>query len=205
MFASRWLAPRLSHFWDKFPRTELSFTHDNNTYSNKSDPREIADIAIQWGYGDWPNVESRLLLNAPLVAACSPDLLKRAPITSIADFAKHSLLHVDNHAMWHQWLATAGADLSLAERGLLMSDRHFQLSATLSGVGISLFIKSFIKDELESGKLVLPLEIECHTRFVYYLVRPKHAKPSQLTKQFYDWILSYAADTKQGECVSDAV
>ena len=192
MFASRWLAPRLSAFWDQYPKTELSFSHDNNTYSNKKDPGEIADIAIQWGYGDWPNVESRLLLNAPLVAACSPELVKRAPIRSIADFANHSLLHVDNHAMWRQWLAAAGVDLPLADRGLLMSDRHFQLSATLSGVGISLFIKSFITEELESGKLIIPVNQEVKTQFAYYLVRPKHAKNAAIIRQFHDWVLSYA-------------
>jgi LysR family transcriptional regulator, glycine cleavage system transcriptional activator len=192
MFASRWLAPRLSSFWDQYPKTELLFSHDNNTYSNKKDPSEIADIAIQWGYGDWPNVESRLLLNAPLVPACSPDLLKRAPIRSVADLANHSLLHVDNHAMWRQWLGAAGADPAIADKGLLMSDRHFQLSATLSGVGVSLFIKSFIKEELESEKLVIPLDQEYRTQFAYYLVRPKHAKNAAIIRQFHDWVLSYA-------------
>lgn len=192
MFASRWLAPRLSSFWDQYPKTELLFSHDNNTYSNKKDPSEIADIAIQWGYGDWSNVESQLLLNAPLVPACSPELLKRAPIHTVADLAHHSLLHVDNHAMWRQWLAAAGADAAIGDKGLLMSDRHFQLSATLSGVGVSLFIKSFIKDELESGKLVIPIDQEFRTQFAYYLVRPKHAKNAAIIRQFHDWVLSYA-------------
>jgi LysR family transcriptional regulator, glycine cleavage system transcriptional activator len=192
MFASRWLAPRLSEFWDKFPKTQLSFTHDNNAYSNRNNPGEIADVAIQWGFGDWPDVESHLLLSAPLVPACSPELLRRAPIETIADFANHTLLHVDNHAMWQQWLTAAGADVAMAEQGLLMSDRHFQLSATLNGVGISLFIKSFIKDELESGSLIIPFNTEVKTRYAYYVARPANTRHTSTAINFYNWIKSYA-------------
>ncbi len=192
MFASRWLAPRLSEFWDKHPKTQLSFTHDNNTYSNTANPDEIADVAIQWGFGDWPEVETQLLLRAPLVAACSPDLLKRSPINNIADLANHSLLHVDDHRMWEHWLGRAGADKSLADKGLLMSDRHFQLSATLSGVGVSLFVKSFIENELDKGTLVCPLALEYETDYAYYLARSKHLKLDAAAMRFYNWILSQA-------------
>lgn len=192
MFASRWLAPRLKEFWDTYPKTELSFTHDNNTYSNNLNPGEIADLAVQWGTGDWPNVESHLLLKEPLIAACSPDLLRRTPLQRIEDLASHSLLHVDNHDMWRQWLRAAGADEALAGRGLMMTDRHFQLSATLNGVGVSLFVKSFIRDELAKGALVSPLPHEYHTNFAYYLVRPRHAKYALAATQFYNWIIGQA-------------
>ncbi len=192
MFASRWLAPRLSEFWDKFPTTQLSFTHDNNAFSNKSNSGEIVDVAIQWGFGDWPNVESHLLLSAPLVPACSPELLRRSPIGTIADFANHALLHVDNHAMWQQWLTASGADSAMAEQGLLMSDRHFQLSATLNGVGISLFIKSFIKDELDSGRLVIPIDVEKKTNFAYYIARSTKLKHAPAAVNFYNWIKNYS-------------
>jgi LysR family transcriptional regulator, glycine cleavage system transcriptional activator len=192
MFASRWLAPRLSGFWDKYPDTELSFTHDSGSFMNSARPGEIADVAIQWGFGNWPNVESRVLLQAPLIAACSPDLLKRSPIVTVADFAAHPLLHVDNHAMWQQWLRQAGASESLADKGLMMSDRHFQLSATISGVGISLFIRSFIQSELDKGILVCALPIEYTTDFAYYLTRPKLPRHGAAATRFYDWILGQA-------------
>ena len=44
MFASRWLAPRLGDFWEKHPKIELSFSHDNNTYSGASNPGDMADV-----------------------------------------------------------------------------------------------------------------------------------------------------------------
>lgn len=199
MFASRWLAPRLSEFWDKFPKTELSFTHDNNTFVASDDFGEQTDVAIQWGTGDWKGVDCRLLLPAPFIATCSPDLLRRTPIKTVADLASHTLLHVDDHEMWRQWLAMAGGDEALAQKGLMMSDRHFQLSATLNGVGVSLFIRSFIESELDKGTLVSPLPLEFTTEFAYYLVRPRRTKHSIGASNFYDWILSRAAiATKTG-------
>ena len=193
MFASRWLAPRLSGFWDKFPNTELSFTHDNNAFSEIANSSEVADVAIQWGFGDWLDVDSRILLRAPLVAACSPELLERLPLRTLADLANHSLLHVDNHEMWRRWLKCAGADETLADKGLLMSDRHFQLSATLSGVGISLFIRSFVQNELDKGTLVCPLGLEYETGYAYYLVRAKYPEHRLGATRFYDWIVNLAA------------
>ncbi|MBC7576316.1 MAG: LysR family transcriptional regulator [Tardiphaga sp.] len=193
MFASRWLAPRLSEFWDKYPDAELSFTHDSSSFTNSINPGEIADVAIQWGFGNWPNVESRVLLQAPLVAACSPDLLKRSPIACVADFAAHPLLHVDNHVMWQQWLRQAGADESLADRGLMMGDRHFQLSATINGTGISLFLRSFIQSELDKGTLVCALQAEHTTDFAYHLTRPRQVRHHTKATRFYDWILGQAS------------
>lgn len=198
MFASRWLAPRLGDFWEKHPKIELSFSHDNNTYSGASNPSEVADVAVQWGVGDWQSVDSQRLLEAPLIAACSPDLLKRTPLRSVTDLERHVLLHVDNHNMWRQWLAAAAAPghETLSQRGLMMSDRHFQLSATLNGVGVSLFLRSFIQDELRQGALVAPLNLEFRTDYAYYLARPKGRAASQAAAHFHDWICAQAGRRK---------
>ncbi|MFY7959070.1 MAG: LysR substrate-binding domain-containing protein [Elsteraceae bacterium] len=200
MFASRWLAPRLGDFWEKHPKIELSFSHDNNTYSGASNPGEVADVAVQWGVGDWESVDSRRLLEAPLIAACSPELLKRTPLRRVADLERHVLLHVDNHNMWRQWLAAAGdpAHERLSQRGLMMSDRHFQLSATLNAVGVSLFIRDFIQEELRRGVLVAPLAMEFRTEYAYYLVRPKGRASGPAAASFYDWICAQAQRSQTG-------
>jgi LysR family transcriptional regulator, glycine cleavage system transcriptional activator len=200
MFASRWLAPRLVDFWNKHPKIELAFSHDNDTYSVASDRAEVADIAVQWGTGGWPHVDSRRLLEAPLVAACSPKLLKKLPLRAAVDLKRHTLLHVDDHNMWLQWLTAIGLSdaQTVARRGLMMSDRHFQLSATLNAVGVSLFIRSFIQEELRQGTLVSPLSLEVGTDYAYYLVRPKDRKLSHAAAQFHDWI---CAQSEQPEIV----
>lgn len=195
MFASRWLAPRLVDFWNKHPKIELSFSHENDAYAAATDRSEVADIAVQWGTGGWPRVDSLRLLEAPLVAACSPELLKKSPLRAAGDLKRHTLLHVDDHNMWRQWLAAIDFPdaETIGRRGLMMSDRHFQLSATLNAVGVSLFIRSFIQEELRQGTLVSPLPMEVRTDYAYYLVRPKGRKLSAAAAQFHDWICAQAA------------
>ncbi len=195
MFASRWLAPRLVDFWNKHPKIELSFSHENDAYAAATDRSEVADIAVQWGTGGWPRVDSLRLLEAPLVAACSPELLKKSPLRAAGDLKRHTLLHVDDHNMWRQWLSAIDFPdaETIGRRGLMMSDRHFQLSATLNAVGVSLFIRSFIQEELRQGTLVSPLPMEVRTDYAYYLVRPKGRKLSAAAAQFHDWICAQAA------------
>lgn len=195
MFASRWLAPRLVDFWNKHPKIELSFSHENDAYAAATDRSEVADIAVQWGTGGWPRVDSLRLLEAPLVAACSPELLKKSPLRAAGDLKRHTLLHVDDHNMWRQWLVAIDFPdaETIGRRGLMMSDRHFQLSATLNAVGVSLFIRSFIQEELRQGTLVSPLPMEVRTDYAYYLVRPKGRKLSAAAAQFHDWICAQAA------------
>lgn len=195
MFASRWLAPRLADFWTKHPKIELSFSHENDAYAPEADGAEVADVAVQWGTGTWPRVDAARLLEAPLVAACSPKLLERQPLREVADLKRHTLLHVDDHNMWRQWLAAAGVPNAdeTGRRGLMMSDRHFQLSATLNAAGVSLFIRSFIREELRRGTLVAPLPLELSTEYAYYLVRPKGGRLSPAAEQFHDWLRAHAA------------
>jgi hypothetical protein len=84
---------------------------DGSSFANGENPGEIADVAIQWRFGDWPNVESRVLLQAPLIAACGPDLLKRSPV---ANFAAHPLPHVGvEHLVERATSDVLSRDLSL--------------------------------------------------------------------------------------------
>jgi len=195
MFASRWLAPRLADFWTKHSKIELSFSHESDAFASALDYAETADVAVQWGAGNWPRVDAERLLEAPLVVACSPKLLEQTPLRRLSDIKRHTLLHVDDHNMWRQWLASAGVPEAseIGGRGLMMSDRHFQLSATLNAAGVSLFIRSFIREELRQGTLVSPLPLELCTAYAYYVVRPKGRRLGEAASQFYDWLRAQAA------------
>lgn len=200
MFASRWLAPRLADFWSKYPKIELSFSHDNDVYSAASTHSEIPDLAVQWGTGSWPRVVCRRLLEAPLIPACSPKLLKRIALRAPSDLKRHTLLHVDDRNMWRQWLAAVGLPdaEAISRHGLMMSDRHFQLSATLNAAGVSLFVGFFISEELRQGTLVAPLAMELRTDYAYFLVRPKDRTLGPAAAIFHEWLSAQAAQSGLG-------
>ena len=55
---------------------------------------------------------------------------------------------------------------------MMLEDRHFQLSSTINGLGISLFAQWLIKGELKSGSIDQPLWTKSYpTSFSYYLDR----------------------------------
>lgn len=197
MFASRWLAPRLGDFWSKHPNIELSFIHDENLSILGTQIGNDLDLAVQWGLAGNEDDHLVPLISEQLVVVCSPELLKANPLHSVEDLKNHTLLHVDNHRMWEEWLKQAGADPLSFKKSLMMTDRHFQLSATLNGVGVSLLLRAFVQDEIESGKLVRPFGFNFSTKFAYWLVSADNNNPSENLATFKKWLVRMAAQNKE--------
>ena len=72
---------------------------------------------------------------------------------------------------------------------MMLEDRHFQLSSTINGLGISLFAKWLVQAELTSGTLVNPFGRSYPTEFSYFLVTPKGPPLSPGAKRVRDWFL----------------
>ncbi|GAB5468467.1 MAG: LysR family transcriptional regulator [Rhodospirillales bacterium] len=193
MFASRWLAPRLSSFWELHPEVHLSFKHHANDYTELPQAATMADFGIQWGRGHWPKFEATRLLSDRLVVVCSPSYLAKTPIAGEADVDRCNLLHVDDSGMWSEWFERVRNLTGRSEAEMLLEDRGFQLSATLNGLGLSLFVESFVRDELKRGTLVNPLGKSYETAYGYYLVKPEGTVLSRPADTFRRWILDGAA------------
>ncbi len=192
MFASRWLSPRLGDLWEAYPDLQMSFHKHHNTYATMEAPETHADIGIQWGRGGWGGFESTRLWDEEMVAVCSPDYLERNPIECEADMQRQILIHVDDETMWQEWFDNAGLTMpsmpALPAQALL-EDRHFQLSSTINGGGVSLFAERLVIGELKSGALLNPLGKTYPTVFGYYVVEPKKAQKTKASRLIRDWLL----------------
>lgn len=71
-FAAQWLMPRLKDFWEQQPDIGLSLHPDSRVVDLH---RERMDLAIRYGNGDWPGVETSYLASARLVIAGAPSLI----------------------------------------------------------------------------------------------------------------------------------
>ena len=189
MFSSRWLSPRLGHLLEKHPDMQLSIQNHNNRYAYMENPAGFADVGIQWGRGDWQNFNVTPLWPEQLVAVCSPDYLKTHPVNQPADLVNCKLLHVDDTLMWEEWLLKHGQQLPAAHLQMMLEDRHFQLSSTVNGLGVSLFASRLIQNEIQNGELVSLFEDEIETSFAYHLIVPKGNELLPAVKQFTDWLL----------------
>jgi LysR family glycine cleavage system transcriptional activator len=195
MFASRLVSANMSRMQQSCPDVDIVLVNHNNTFANSADPRAFADFGIQWGKGNWPGVDAVKLWDERLVAVCSPAYRDRLGIGRPQDISRCTLLHVDDKRMWAEWSALCDIALPPDQPSMMLEDRHFQLSSTINGLGISLFAKWLVQAELTSGTLVNPFE-QCYpTDFSYYLVTPKGSNLSPGAKRVREWFrnLSVAA------------
>jgi len=102
-FAVGWLLPRLRDFQARHPFVELRlFTHNNRIDL----AAEGLDCAIRFGDGQWPGMQTRHLLAAPLAPVCAPSLANR--IRAVADLGRETLLRSSRSDEWLQWFDAAG-------------------------------------------------------------------------------------------------
>jgi LysR family transcriptional regulator, glycine cleavage system transcriptional activator len=194
MFASRLVSANVSRLQQSCPDIDIVLLNHNNTFVDFVDPRAFADFGIQWGKGNWSSVDATKLWDERLVAVCSPTYRDRLGIENPQDVNRCTLLHVDDKRMWAEW--SAGCDIALRpdQPSMMLEDRHFQLSSTINGLGISLFAKWLVQAELMSGTLVNPFN-QCYpTNFSYYLVTPKGPPLSPGAKRVRDWFLKLSVE-----------
>jgi LysR family transcriptional regulator, glycine cleavage system transcriptional activator len=190
MFASRLVSANVSRLQQSCPDIDVVLLNHNNTFVDFADPRAFADFGIQWGKGNWSSVDAVRLWDERLVAVCSPAYRDRLGIETPRDVRRCTLLHVDDKRMWAEWSAGCDAALPADQRSMMLEDRHFQLSSTINGLGISLFAEWLVQAELTSGALVNPFRTSYPTDFSYYLVTPKGPPLSPGAKRVREWFLN---------------
>lgn len=188
ILAARWLVPKLGSLWEDFPSVDLRVHHSRLPIWQQINS---CDLAIAWGNGDWPGLESRRLLRIRLAPIASASVAADipAPITA-NEISKMPLLHHQDEGEWRQWLKSAGADMPTTLSGPVFEDANVLLQATLAGRGLSLGILEFIEDELSSGRLVRLFDIAIEPDEAYYVVWQKRRTVDRVTSDVRDWLLA---------------
>lgn len=195
MFASRFVSAHVGMLRQAFPDLEVVLLNHNNSFAEHADPLSFADFGIQWGRGGWSKFHATKLWDERLVAVCSADYRAKLGIERAEDIARCTLLHVDDKRMWAEWMEQCGTSLRPEQPSIMLEDRHFQLSSTINGLGISLFAEWLVRAELNSGTLINPFGRNYPTSFGYHLVVPRGPTLSPGAKRVRDWFLNLASET----------
>lgn len=123
-FAQKWLMPRLVDFWERHPEIEFSLHH---TIQTPSFAKERVDVAIVWGDGQFPGLESRLLLNGDLTPLCHPSVLGENCVPTLELLAHQVLLDEESPHNWNRWLELAGAGDVRPRRHISIDDTNVRL------------------------------------------------------------------------------
>ena len=197
-FVTRWLSQRMGRFLNAHPDITVSLQHSVN------DPEfsvEDADVSIRWGDGEWADSglagsQSELLFNLPMIAVCSPKLLKgKRALKTPADLLHHRLLK-DQPGMdrWREWLQLAGVSPSGADLASVIVDPNVRVQSAVDGHGVVL-ANPLLNPDLESGALTEPFDYRLHG-YGYYLLSTFQASQSRAFKLFRRWLLEEASAQK---------
>ena len=106
-FAARWLLPRIGSFLAAYPDVDLDV---RSNMSNVDFQRDDADIAIRYGYGDWPDVAAEHLLDDWILPGLQPAHLRAAPPDSAPRIWRNSRCCARTDEPWKPWFEAAGLD-----------------------------------------------------------------------------------------------
>jgi LysR family glycine cleavage system transcriptional activator len=190
-FAARWLVPRLGDFAERHPEIDLRLSSSAHLVDFA---REDIDLAVRFGAGDWPGLQSVRLTVEDMFAVCAPQMARRL---SHADDLQHQpLLHVDTYEDWRRWKQELGYGYSV-DRGPIFTQDSLPVDAAMGGQGVAMTRTTLAMRDLLARRLVRPFTKAIRLERSYWIVCPKATADLPKIKIFRDWLLSEMAADSQ--------
>ena len=193
-FAAKWLIPRLPDFHARHPGIEVQLS---TAVPDVDFDRDSVDMAIQFGDGQWPNVQADRLFTDQIEPVCSPRFLARhAPDSQHPESLLRQRLLVSRYRRndWNDWLeVNALKAMSADSSRMSFGSSILTLQAAVEGLGLAIGQTRLLAADFASGLLLQPFagtrwKPLCSER-AYYLLRPLHQRETSKTRAFREWLL----------------
>jgi LysR family transcriptional regulator, glycine cleavage system transcriptional activator len=186
-FSSRWLVPNLRSFTSANPDLRVRLQPSNQLSEFKDDS---LDIAVRFGVGRYPGLESRFIAADKYCLVAHPSLLEAnwqaKNITMLPMLEENSS---DILSAWLAFYQRYKLDESQLKRALQTDDSTLTiLEAALAGQGMAMLRYSLIYQQLNRGQLVKVLDFEHPCDYNYYLVAPAHHFNRKKVQVFAAWL-----------------
>jgi LysR family glycine cleavage system transcriptional activator len=191
----RWLVPRLGRFHAKHPDVAVQVTtsHDPVDFD-----RDEIDVGIHYGAEPTDEWRHERLFNEVLIPICSKRLLGRArKRSSPREIASQVLLHsLRRPTDWRQWLDAAGFTGLSAAQELTFENSTLTYQGAVDGLGVAIAQKALVAEDIASGRIAAPSDIEVHNPLAYFLVYPSRRARLAKVQAFQSWIADEVAKTR---------
>lgn len=194
-FAASWLMPRLPSFRAQHPEANLRL--DPTPALAPLSPDGI-DIAIRYGVGPWPGLETELLLESPMVVIAAPSLVGEGPLPPIDALSGYPWLEEASTSESTDWLRRFGNG-ALAPKALMQVPGNLLLDGARNGQGVAVTVLLFVARDIAAGRLRELHRTERPGSGYNIVTRPGVMRPA--LKDFVRWIRREAA---QDQAVSRA-
>lgn len=189
-FALRWLIPRLDKFHKQYPDLTININATERVIDFETDD---VDLAIRHGLGEYSGLCVDRMFSEDLVPVCSSKLLqKRKPLVEAADLLHHTLLHDNIAKDWFLVLSALKLTNIDAHAGPRFNDDSLMIQSAIEGHGVALARMSLVKNEIDSGDLIVPFNFYLPSEFAYYAVSPNKRHTIPETRVFREWLLKEA-------------
>ena len=191
IFGSRWMIPRLDRFGEDLPGIDIEL---RNSPRITDASMMTADIAIDWGIGQWVGLENTPLFEIVYSPVLSPALAERLGMpTCPEEVARFPVIHQQDRHEWQEWLKVAGrVGMPLTDKATIV-DTNVVIQAAIAGQGMALGIFPFCQSEVDSGRLIKPFDIDLTpTRSFHLLTRPG-ARQRREIDEVCKWMIKEAA------------
>lgn len=185
-FATSWLSPQLARLSIETGELDLTIRVEDRVSDLATDG---VDVALRYGIGPWPGLESVRLMDERIFPVCSPALLARHPIEKPEDLLSAPLLrHTD--LPWSMWFRAMGIEPPELRPALGFDGSAMMLDAAAQSLGFALARGGYAKRDIDEGRLVRPLpgeiDVETGHNFVWRQNNPKLPRILKLR----DWFLA---------------
>ena len=187
-FATNWLMPRIGSFWQAHPEVPLNINPSTALVDLR---REGFDLAIRFGDGQWPGLESRLLNLAEFWVVVAPGFGDGQIPTTLGETRDLPWIMEQHMLEWRRVVEDAGLHLAEMEVTVLETN-ELVLSATLAGLGVSVHPKTLVEREVRNGALARICRLPVKD-LGYHIVRPPGVQSAR-QKAFEKWLLAEGKD-----------
>ncbi|MEO1169707.1 MAG: LysR substrate-binding domain-containing protein [Pseudomonadota bacterium] len=191
-FAALWLVPRLADFEAKHPATNVQIETSTKPLDLERDRR--VDLAIRYGTGEYPSLETFSFAEETFGAFANPEWLQSG--TRIEDavlietrWRSHSLRPVG----WNDWLGAQQLDPAKFKRRRSFDQEQHSLQAALAGQGLVLASSLLAGDMLGRGWLKEYRPEKRIPGFRYTAVSRVGHSETQKVLQFLAWLKEEAS------------
>lgn len=199
-FAHQLAVPILKDFRVEHPAITLDIESDMGHGADTE-----ADVAVVYSEPAVTDTVLDLLWMERLTILCHPDVAKKADKQNPAALIEDNvLLHMklENRSRHYQWDLFArgiGRPDFDVDRGLVFDTSRLVVQYALSGEGLALVDPLLFKNEIDSGSLVQPFDIQVDGGYGYYLSTHPEDLNDEAVALFRTWIIKrFAAHLADG-------
>jgi len=191
--AMRWLIPRLADFHASNPEIEVALSTTNTGEYDKLRRFDVLILRAPPDKPEWRHFQQTVLFEERLTVVAAPILLKRIPLTALADLAGQVFVTSETRSgEWERWLQAAGMADIRPVRFQRFDHYHVCLQAVIDGLGVGIGGLPTLSHEIEVGRLLAPFDFTA-AGSTYSALVPNDVDKTRHLHCFLRWLEQQAA------------